>query len=107
MGGICVEIDMERLDAVIGEFQIQLKTAQGCLNDMIREVEYLNTVWKGKAHGAFRLRIDQGLVYMEAYIKEMLRFAACMEYAGEEYRRSDREIKQFLEELGFREGRSA
>lgn len=103
MKEIRVEIDTERLKEVIREFRMYAETAQTCLEDMKEELGRLNAAWEGKAGQTFYTRTARELARMEDILKEIRKCAACMEYAGEEYGRSEQEIETYMRELCLRE----
>ena len=57
------------------------------------------SIWQGKASRAFRARIWRQKSDMESCLKEIRRFAACMEYAKDEYLRCEQDNKENLEEI--------
>ena len=96
---VWIEVDAAGLEEVILEFREYTEHAWNCLETLSELLNRIDSIWQGKASRAFQARIWRQKSDMESCLKEIRRFAACMEYAKDEYLRCEQDNKENLEEI--------
>ncbi len=97
MEKIWIEVDVTGLEDVIRDFREYTEHVWNCLTALSELLDGIDNMWKGKAGQTFQARIRNQKSDMEKCLKEMRRFAACMEYAKDEYIRCEQDNKESLE----------
>lgn len=99
MNGICFMIDTGELADMVWEFRICLEEARTSMEEIQEEFCRLEGAWSGKAREAFRARTERDMAFLNEYLREMSRFAACLEFAKEEYDRTEQEMEVYVGRL--------
>ena len=99
MNGICLMIDTGHLADMVWKFRICLEEARTCMEEIREEFCRLEGAWSGKASEAFRARTERDMAFLNEYLREMSKFAACLEFAREEYDRTEQEMEVYMGRL--------
>lgn len=92
-----IEIDTEQLKRDTQELQSNEKSAESALQEMVQEVNELNTMWSGKANQAFRTQFNKDVELMTELLEKMKRLAECMEFASTEYVKCEQEVRTLVD----------
>lgn len=94
-----IEIETEQLNKDTQELLENKQRAESILNEMVQEIEELNTMWSGKANMAFRLQFSKDVEVMRGVLEKMQKLADCMEYASTEYVKCENEVKALVDSI--------
>lgn len=94
-----IEIDTEQLKRDTEELLNNEKNAESALQEMVQEVNELNTMWSGKANRAFRTQFNKDVTLMTELLEKMKRLAECMEFASTEYVKCESEVKALVDSI--------
>lgn len=94
-----IEIDTEQLKRDMQELLNGEKNAESALQEMVQEVNELNTMWSGKANRAFRVQFSKDIELMSELLEKIKRLAECMEFASTEYVKCEVEVKDLVDNI--------
>lgn len=94
-----IEIDTDQLKRDTQELLENKQKAESVLNEMVHEIEELNTMWSGRANMAFRSQFGKDVQLMQELLGKMQKLGECMEFAAEEYIRCESEVKTLVDSI--------
>lgn len=94
-----IEIDTDQLKRDTQELLENKQYAEAVLNEMVQDIEELNTMWSGKANQAFRTQFGKDVELMRELLAKMDKLAECMEFAAGEYVRCENEVKTLVDSI--------
>lgn len=94
-----IEIETEQLKRDTQELLENRQRAVSVLNEMVQEIEELNTMWSGRANRAFRIQFVKDVSMMEQLLERIQKLAECLEYAASEYEKCENEVKTLVDSI--------
>lgn len=94
-----IEIDTSQLNRDIQELEAGTEKARLALEEMLTELEELNSMWKGAANEAFRSQVRQDQSFMLDVLERLERLGECMTYASKEYVRCEGEVQDIVNSI--------
>lgn len=94
-----IEIETDQLKRDSQELFENKQHAETILNEMVQEIEELNTMWSGRANLAFRMQFNKDVELMRELLEKMKKLSECMDYASEEYVRCENEVKTLVDSI--------
>lgn len=94
-----IEIETEQLKRDTQELLENRQRAVSVLNEMVQEIEELNTMWSGRANRAFQIQFVKDVSMMEQLLERIQKLAECMEYAASEYEKCENEVKTLVDSI--------
>lgn len=94
-----IEIDTDQLKRDTQELLENKQSAESVLNEMVQDIEELNTMWSGQANRAFRVQFSKDVQLMQELLEKMEKLAECMDFASAEYVRCEGEVKSMVDSI--------
>lgn len=94
-----VEVDTEQLKRDTQELKERTNYAGAVLEDMVKDIEELNTMWSGEANQAFCNQFQNDVTMMEMVLEKMQMLAKCMEFAAAEYVKCETDVKVLVDSI--------
>ena len=94
-----IEIETDQLKRDTQELRENKQQVEAVLNEMVQEIEELNTMWSGRANMAFRNQFSKDVQLMQELLERMQKLGDCMEFAANEYIRCENEVKSLVDSI--------
>lgn|GEM_PF-620726 len=91
-----IEINTDNLARDITKLKTELSTLQKSKTKMIREIQELNTMWKGSANQAFNIQFDSDCEAFENLCKTIDEMIKAMENARVEYDQCNNKVNSLV-----------
>ena len=94
-----IEIDEGCLSADKHTVAQEILEIEKDIIQFFEEVQKLNNLWEGPAHQAYENEVIRNVEQIQRICQELKGFADCMDYAGRQYKKSEREVTDVIDRI--------